>query len=395
MHRTHTIETHLKGIPLSSGVALGRACFCRQETPDSEATTAGSQRHERHRLKVSLAWMSQWLEALVQETEAKLGSEEADIFRAHRMILEDEAFRQRLFEIIEGTRWSAEDAVKSQFDRYKAQLQAADSEYLRQRVADITEIQRGLLEHLRQAAPFLHCQDKTRCTVGQCSLRHNHILIAEELAPSLPIEVDRHTVGFLVEKGGPNSHAAILARSLRLPAISGIRNLFATIPLAAQLLVNGNTGEIIINPSEPTCLRAQIAGDNRHRTLEIHNPIPELKVLASIARAADVREALAAKADGIGLYRTEMEALVEGRLLSEAEQAALYAEVVRIMAEKPVFIRLLDLGADKAAPWLGMPRESNPALGCRGARLLLARPELLRRYCQVDPICGVPSIIAR
>ncbi len=378
MHHTYTAETYVKGIPLSSGVALGRACFYRREVSDSEVTTVESLIHERHRLNLSLAWMTRRLETLAQETESRLGSDKADIFRTHRMILEDESLRQRLFEIIEITGLCAEDAVEKEFNRCKTQLQTADSRYLRQRVVDLMEIQQGLLEHLRQAAAFLRCQDMTHCNIGQCPLRNSNILIAEELTPSLPIEVDSHTVGFIVEKGGPNSHAAILARGLRLPVISGIRDLFATIPLEAQLLVNGNTGEIIINPSELTRLRAESTENYCNRELEIHNPISELKVMANIARAADAREALVAKADGIGLYRTEMEALAKGRLLGEAEQAALYTEVIQIMAEKPVYIRLLDLGADKAATWLGMPHESNPALGCRGTRLLLAHPKLLQ-----------------
>ena len=378
MHSDRVTQTHVQGIPLSPGVAVGRVCLYAHGAHDSAAAPARSLGYERRRLNVALERMIQRLEVLAGEAEAKMGPDEADIFRAHRMILEDESFRQQLFELVEGTNLSAEEAVQSHFNHYTQQLRAADSEYLRQRIDDLTEIQRWLLDHLRQATPFLHCRDMTHCTVGQCPLGHDHILVAEELFPSLPIEVEKHTVGFLVEKGGPNSHAAILARGLQLPAISGVRNLLATIPPDAQLLINGNTGEIIINPSEQIRCHFESTVDSRNRRLQIHDPIPELKVMASIARSADVQAAAVAKADGIGLYRTEMEVLAEGRLLSEAEQTALYKEVNQAMAGKPVFIRLFDLGADKAAASLGMPREDNPALGCRGARLLLARPELLR-----------------
>lgn len=378
MHRACFPEIHLKGIPLSSGVAVGRACFYRREATNSEVTTAGGQAYERRRLNASMQWMTRRLTALIQETEAKLGPDEADIFRSHRMIVEDEFFQEQLVEIIESTGLSAEDAVKSHLDEYLAQLRGADSEYLRQRTADISEIQQSLLEHLRQASSLRHCQDMTNCTIGQCPLKNSHILVADEMSPSLPIEVGSFTVGFLVEKGGPDSHAAILARGLQLPAVGGIRDLFATVPLQSQLLINGNTGEIIINPSKQTRLRSKSAMANPNRTSQVHNPITELQVMANISRVADVQEALAAKADGIGLYRTEMEALMEGRLLSEQEQTTLYTKVTKAMAGKPVYIRLFDFGGDKAATWLGIPRSENPALGTRGAQLLLARPELLR-----------------
>ncbi len=322
--------------------------------------------------------MIQRLDVLVGDAEVQLGSGEADIFRVHRMILEDGTFQERLFEAIEGRGLSAEDAVQSQLDLYQKELLAADSEYLRQRVADFTEIQQGLLDRLRRAKPSLCCREMAHCNMGQCRLGNDHILVANELVPSLVIDMDCHTVGFLVEKGGPTAHAAILARALQLPAVSGIENLPAAIPLESEILINGDTGEVILNPSEQTLARHRRAlAHSRCHTLQIHGPISELTVMANIECAAGVRDALAARAEGIGLYRTEIEALAEGRLLSEAEQAARYSEVVRAMGEKPVYIRLLDLGADKAAAWLGMPQEDNPALGCRGARLLLARPEIL------------------
>ncbi len=393
-------EIRLKGVPLCPGIALGRGCFYLHEATTSAAMTTGNPTHEKRRLAECLTWMTQRLEMLTRETEAKLGPDEADIFRAHRMILEDVYFQQRIFDIIEGTSATAENAVKSQFDRYKAQLEAADSSYLRQRVADITEIQRCLLEHLRQTSPFLRCKDMSRCEIGKCSLGNKHILIVEELTPSLAIEMDNHTVGFLVEKGGPNSHAAILSRALRMPAISGMQNLADTIPLQATILMNGDTGEVIVNPSEQTRLRYQAGLTGRNRTVQIVEPIPELKVMANIARAGDVQEALDAKAEGIGLYRTEMEALAEGRWLSEAEQADRYTQVIEAMAGKPVYIRLFDLGADKTAAWLNLPKEANPALGFRGTRLLLAHPEILRtqaralaRACFEQPIHVVYPMI--
>jgi phosphoenolpyruvate-protein kinase (PTS system EI component) len=209
-------------------------------------------------------------------------------------------------------------------------------------------------------------------------LGNDHILVGEELTASLPIETDSHTVGFIVEKGGPNSHAIILARAQQRPAVGNIRDLPAAIPLDAQILINGDTGEVILNPSATTLARHQPVLAGGGKTMRSVDPVPGLKVMANIERFTDVHAALAAKAEGIGLYRTEIELLVEGRLLGEAEQSERYSEVVRVMAGRPVCIRLLDFGADKAATCLDLSGEDNGLAGLRGARLLLAYPELLR-----------------
>jgi phosphotransferase system enzyme I (PtsI) len=213
--------------------------------------------------------------------------------------------------------------------------------------------------------------------VGHCRLANDHVLVGEELSASLPIETDRYTVGYIVEKGGPTSHAVILARALQRPAVGNILQVSTVIPLAAKVLINGDTGEVIINPSAATLARYRPALAGAGQGTPVSDPVPGLKVMANIERSTDVHEVLAARAEGIGLYRTEMELLVEGRLLSETEQAARYADVVRAMAGKPVYIRLLDFGADKAATCLDLSPQGDFRPGLRGAELLLACPELL------------------
>lgn len=368
----------LTGIPLSPGVAWGSACFYRQAKP-SFALTDRDTVDEADRLHETLTWMVKRLELLAQEAEAKLDSEMADVFRMQRMILEDSSLRQRLFAFIEQQGLDAERAVEKQLEQYQIQLQALETEYLRQRAADIAEIKQGLLDHLRQATPVLHCKDIAHCEIGECGIQNDHIVIASELTSHLLIEADYHVKGFLVEKGGPHSHAAILARALGLPVISGIQNLHQIIPADARILLNGDIGKVILNPSARLlyCRTRQ----TKPKPLA-SQPIPELRVMANIDSPADLQEALTVASEGIGLYRTETEALMKGRLLTEAEQEARYIKVVKTMAGRPVYIRLLDLGADKAAPWLKLPPEDNPALGCRGARLLLSRPEILKEQAR-------------
>jgi phosphoenolpyruvate-protein kinase (PTS system EI component) len=291
------------------------------------------------------------------------------------MMLIDGAFQAQLDKDIEDTGHSAEHAVSAVLNRCKAQLAGADSDYLQQRVADICEIEADLLSYLNRDRRCRRCADAVGCSVRRCRLGNDHILVARELTASLPLETDQHTLGFIVEQGGPNSHAVILARALRRPVVGNIHNPFSSVPMGAAVLIDGNRGEVILNPSEPTRARYRAAPADRARQLRLSTPVAGLEVLANIGRSSDIGDALAAGAEGVGLYRTEMEVLVAGKLLGEAEQTARYSEVVRAMRGRPVCIRLLDLGQDKSAAWI----DADPQSGSlRGARLLLARPELLR-----------------
>jgi phosphoenolpyruvate-protein kinase (PTS system EI component) len=370
-------ETRLKGLPLAPGVAFGRACFydARSAAADS-ASHAGPQR-EVQRLADSLKWLARQRSVLAHNARVKLGEEYAEIFQAHRLMLSDEAFRSQLVRRVEEHGFSAEQAVEVELNLCMQQFESADSEYLQQRVADIREIQRALLGQLRQTVDCRHCRDADGCGVDRCSRGNDHILVGAEIGASLPIETDQHTVGFVIEKGGPNCHAVILARALGRPVIGNIHDLPDCIPAEAQILVNGNTGEVILNPSPQTLSRHRPALRTGGQSLSQSAPVAGLKVMANIEQSADVQDALAAGAEGVGLYRTEMELLVAGRPLSESEQVERYAQVVRSLAGKPVCIRLLDLGADKGANWLTTAGEGDTVVGQRGARLLLARPELL------------------
>ncbi len=380
------IETRLRGISLSPGVALGRACLYSQALACPDSPNFHS---ETDRLQATLAWMVERKATLAQEADSRLGAPAGEIFQVHRMILVDGTLRDRLFKAIEIHGLTAEGAIEREFNYYQRQLLQADSPYLQERAADITDIQRGLLERLAQVAPALSCKDMAGCALGECRLGNRHIVIAAELTPELTLEVDRHTMGFLVDKGAATSHAAILARGLGLPVVGGISQLCSHIPRDAQILIDADSGEVVVNPSEETLSGYQGTIQASSTTIPVADPIAALQVMANVDRPAAVREALLAKADGIGLSRTEIELLAKGRLLTEAEQTARLQEMIEAMTDKPVYVRLIDLGSDKGAQWLRLPEEPNPALGCRGARLLLARPELLREQARALARCSV------
>lgn len=159
--------------------------------------------------------------------------------------------------------------------------------------------------------------------------------------------------------------------------MSGIRGVQGLVTCGTEILVNGDTGEVIIWPSPERAAQVCEQGTGARDTKPV-DPVPALRVMANISIGGDVTHALQMKAEGVGLYRTEFEFLAAGRRLSEDEQFERYAAVVEAMKGAPVYIRLLDIGGDKEAPYLDLPVESNPALGFRGARLLLKRPELVR-----------------
>jgi phosphotransferase system enzyme I (PtsI) len=375
-------ETRLKGVPLSPGVAVGRACFYKRQPAEPDSASRTGTQQEIQRLHNSLEWLACQRSVLACQVEVKLGPEHAEIFEAHRLMLLDEDFQSQLTRGIEENGYSAEQAVKTVLDLYKEQFAAADSAYLQQRLADIGEIQQGLLGYLNRVTACRRCMDTAGCSLGHCRLGNDHILVGEEITANLPIEADHNTVGFIVGKGGPTSHAIILARALRCPVVGGIKNLPASIPVEAQILIDGDSGEVILNPTEETLARYQVRATGRRQSLEVSTPVPGLKVMANIGQSADIGDALACGAEGVGLYRTEMELLVAGRLLNEAEQFARYSEVLRAMAGRPVYIRLLDLGTDKTAEWLETALQDASLAGLRGSRLLLAHPELLREQAR-------------
>jgi phosphotransferase system enzyme I (PtsI) len=293
-------------------------------------------------------------------------------------MLVDEAFQSQLASMVAEQRCSAEGAVETVLDHYRAQFTAADSEYLRQRAADIDDIERDLLGYLNRERACRRCADAAGCGVRHCRLGHDHILVGEALDASLPIEADHCTRGFVVARGGPNSHAVILARASGRPVVGNIHDPFGAIPVGAQLLIDGHRGEVILNPGEETRARYRLGPAGHRPAFEATAPVPGLQVMANIGQATEASDALAAGAEGIGLYRTEMEVLAAGHWLSEAEQVAAYSAVLRAMADKPVCIRLLDLSNDKTAAWIHERPRGNSAADPFGARLLLARPELLR-----------------
>ncbi len=370
-------ETTLKGLAVSKGMAVARVCLFNEgrhaDLPGPEKRT-GKPEVEVARLKDAISTAVARLSELQQRVQREVGKAEAEIFFAQSMILQDKTLLKTSVSKIEAQRMTAEAAVSSVLDGYEAKIASLDNEYIRERATDFGEVKRRLLDVLANMTPTFKCEGQTHCQRG-----HDRIVVAVELTPSLTMDLDtHHTLGFVTERGGVNSHAAILARALGIPAVSGITGIHSQLGCGTEVLIDGNTGTVVVNPSESTVARAQEANRQAVRTPRAVDPVAGFTVMANISSAAEAETAVGMKAEGIGLYRTEFEMFAQHRFLDEDEQYEHYASVVKSMAGRPATFRLLDIGGDKPAPFLEMPHEDNPYLGWRGARLLLDNESVLK-----------------
>ncbi len=374
-------EIRFQGLPISGGITIAQVCLFddsrHHDVPVEEASSLPAEK-EIVRLENASQAVSVRLAEVKEKVDRHIGSAEAEIFVAQKMILEDASLKKQLFDLITGKQITAESAVNVTFDEYEQKLLAVDSEYIRQRASDIGEVKRRLLDALGDTSPGFKCEG-----LGACNQGRNRIVATEELTPMITIELNfDHVQGFITERGGVTSHAAILARALGVPAVSGIHGFLEKVACGTEILLNGDTGEVVVWPTQETIHQARESSVVLPGKDRIIKPVENFEVFANINLAGDVDEAVAMHAEGIGLYRTEFELFSSGRLLSEDEEFERYSHVVKKMNGKPVYFRMLDIGGDKNTQFFNLPHESNPYLGCRGARFLIARPDIFRQQAR-------------
>lgn len=369
-------ETRFQGIAVSPGVVCAKICLFNENRHANLAIYhigPDKQNREKRRFERALLLAVQQLEALHKDVSSRIGAAEAAIFTAQADILNDKKMSGEIVDLIQKNAVNAEAAIVAVMDSYEARLLKVDNEYIRDRATDIGELKRRLLDILANLNPSLQCAGQPYCQKG-----HGRIIVAEELTPTLTVELDvKQTMGFVTERGGKTSHAAILARALGIPAVTGVAGIHGALNCGTELLINGNTGEVIVWPSEATRLAMPVDKPSLSGSEKVSQAVPGFKVMANISLARDIGQAVLNNAEGIGLYRTEFEFFAANRLLTEDEQAERYTSVIKQMPGKIVTIRLLDVGGDKTEPFLGIESEQNPYLGLRGGRFLLSRPDLL------------------
>ncbi len=309
---------------------------------------------------------------------AELGEQEARIYEAHLLILDDPELKGTVSEGIRSEARNAEFVFRGYMEGVAAHLENVKNDYMRERTADVVDVERRVLRHLLGNGPRV----LPRPTQPS-------ILVAHDIGPSEVALLDRERVAALVtEIGGRTSHGAIVARGRGIPAVVSVRGLMEQVSSGDLGAVDGFSGQVEINP-EPAAAalyhtrREQI--DQESRSLRILQGEPavtldgrRVELGANIELPGDVDHVLAAGADSIGLYRTEFFYLNRAELPSEEEQFRAYREVAERMSPRPVIFRTMDLGGDKVASYLGTTHETNPFLGWRGIRFALFHPEVFR-----------------
>ncbi|MBN1424311.1 phosphoenolpyruvate--protein phosphotransferase [Candidatus Fermentibacteria bacterium] len=367
----------VQGLPVAEGVALGRAfvystdvsCVLRREVPDQEVD------HEISRFVEAREDVERYYEAAVEEAVRDLGQEEADILRSHFHIVRDPYFMEEVPELIRSQNVNPEWLVSEGVHRIAKTLGDSPDSYLRERATDVEDVGRQLLHRLLQMEG-----------IGHIPGHEPVVVVARELTPSDILRLKKSRVLALVtELGTATSHAAVIAKPLNIPVVMGITGLMNSVRTDDTIFVDGSKGEIHLNPDPAAARlfqrRIREAQDHRVRIVE-DTTLPALttdgvkvSLLANLAHPEETHAALAAGAEGVGLFRTEFAFLAEGRLLDEDEQYAIYEAVVRGMAGRPVVIRTLDLGGDKLVPHHERQLEANPFLGWRSIRISLQMKE--------------------
>jgi phosphotransferase system enzyme I (PtsI) len=367
----------LQGTPAAGGVALG-TCLLYDPTPPTvsqEQIAPEAVAGERRRLELAVQASIDEITQLRDQVQTRLGKQEAAIFDAHLLILEDEEFLAGAYQRIEEQLMNAEQALSEAADEFAQILAGLSDSYFQARAADIHDISTRVLCHL-QGRPTSQLRHLSRPM----------IVAARDLLPSDTAGLDpQFVLGLVTEQGGPTSHTAILARQLAIPAIVGAAGLLsalqATKTNSAYVALNGSTGAVVIDPDQATIAAYQAARDAYLRwqqQLESLRTLPAttpdgvtVELAANIGRSQDALPAVQAGANGVGLFRTEFLFLDRTSAPTEEEQLSAYRTALQAFAGKNVIVRTLDIGGDKSIPYLMLPKENNPFLGLRGIRLCL------------------------
>lgn len=366
----------LEGKSVYQGIAIGRMKYYRKADMSGKVYQIADAEEELSRFETGRQKAMDQLDGLYRKALQEIGSGEAMILQAHQLLLQDAEYLKFIKNIITEQKYNTEYAVRSASDHFVELFSSMEDEYLKERAADIKDISERLIRTLNE--------DRTELT-----LTEPVIIAAEDLAPSETVQLDRSKIlSLITQKGSVNSHSAILARTMNIPAIVGVGQQLKPELDGCQVIVDGFLGRIYVDPEEEMLYEYQekkrVAEERRTALTELlgkENRTKDGKIIdiyANIGEPQDVREALKNDAGGVGLMRSEFLYLNKKNFPSEEEQLAAYKEVLEGMEGRKVIIRTLDIGADKQAEYFQLPKEENPALGYRAIRICLTRREVFR-----------------
>lgn len=370
----------IKGVPASPGVVIGKAFVLKSETlvipkykiPQKNVAL------EIKRYMDALALTREELAGIQKKVEAEMGESYPDIFSAHLLILDDPVLRESTVKSIEKDNLNAEYAVSRVLDKVGKTFSHIEDSYLRERAQDFKDVGRRILKNL---------MGKKEETLS--NLKDQVIIVAHDLAPSETALMDKKKVlGLATDIGGRTSHTAIMARSLTIPAVVGLRDITQRTESGDTIILDGHQGVALVNPRKSTL---ELYNRKKRQLLLLEKKLDKLKtavaqttdghrvkLMANIELPKEVGLLDKYGAEGVGLYRTEFFFLNRETLPSEEEQFQSYKYAAEKASPRPVVIRTLDVGGDKFASPLEIPKEINPFLGWRAIRFCLARPDIFK-----------------
>ena len=367
----------LKGKSVYKGIAMGKISVLKKDDYIVKRTKIEDTQAEIQRVKAAVAASQEQLQKLYEKAVKEVGEASAAIFEVHQMMLEDEDYNESIENIITTEMVNAEYAVASTGDNFSEMFASMDDDYMKARAADIKDISKRLVKNLSG-----HGGDSI-------DLEEPVIVVAEDLSPSETVQMDKDKIlAFVTVHGSANSHTAILARMMNIPALIGVDMDLETLTTGVEGAVDGFTGGFYIEPTEEvkTSIQTKIEEEKEKRALlqtlkgkeNVTKSGKTIKLFANIGSVSDMGYVLENDAGGIGLFRSEFLYIGRNELPGEEEQFQAYRQAVQNMAGKKVIIRTLDIGADKQADYLQIPQEENPALGYRAIRICLTQPEIFK-----------------
>jgi len=362
----------------SPGIGLGKVLLIKNEEIKIENYSIEDASEEVIKLEEAIRKSKQQLELIRDKTHKELGKEKSDIFEAHLMLLEDPEVRKRTVAKIttelSNAAWSYHQVV----EEFILLFEAMDNEYMKERAADIKDVSDRVLRNMLNIS-----------IVDLSILSEEVILVSDDLTPSQTATMDKaKVIGFLTDIGGRTSHSAIMARSLEIPAVVGLKDITKSVESGDIVAFDGDTGVVIINPSNEVILNyeKQIEEEKQQKKAlesiigqasETRDGV-KVEIAGNIGTPDDIVGLLKNDAEGVGLYRTEFIYMNRDTLPTEDEQYESYKKVLEAMKSKPVVIRTLDIGGDKEVPYLKFEHEMNPFLGYRAIRLCLDRTDIFK-----------------
>ena len=365
------------GKSVYKGVRLGPVVVIKDRNEPVKKEKRENFQEEFIRLETALEESKSQLQKLYRKAVKEAGEANAAIFQVHQMMLEDNAYLDGIRNMIETEHVNAEYAAAVTGDRFSQMFANMDDEYMRARAGDMKDISNRLVRNLsgRKEIDWKEMEPS--------------IIVAEDLTPSETVQMDKDKIlAFVTVHGSSNSHTAILARMMNIPALIGVPLELNSIRSGMPAIVNGTTGEFFLEPEEEICRQAQLLMEEEEEQFHLLQNQKgketvttygkKIHLYANIGGVKDVGYVLENDAEGIGLFRSEFLYLGRTDFPPEEEQFQAYKQVLQTMAGKRVIIRTLDIGADKKVDYFNLEKEENPALGYRAIRICLKQPEIFK-----------------